>query len=70
MSDQTPAKYLECPCCGEEGSEADADGLFTDGQPLICGCDGWVTCDSENEPEISVSDCECRRCTARETEQP
>ena len=54
-------QYLECPCCGNEGAEADKDGLFTDGQPLICGCTGCVTCDSENEPEINAYDCGCRR---------
>ena len=55
------SQYLECPCCGEEGAEADEDGLFTDGQPLICGCAGCVTCDSENEPEVNAYDCECGR---------
>jgi hypothetical protein len=65
-------RYLECPCCGEEGAEADKDGMFTDGQPLICGCDGNVTCDNENEPEINAYDCVCRRGidARRETEQP
>jgi len=58
---ETPTRYLECPCCGEEGAECDKDGLFTDGQALICGCVGIVTCDSENEPEINAYDCECGR---------
>ena len=60
MTDEL-VRYIECPCCGCEGAEADADGMFTDGQPLICGCDGHVTCDRETDPDIWVSDeCKCR----------
>ncbi len=40
-SDET--MYLECPCCGCEGAESDVDGMFFDGQPLICGCAGHVS---------------------------
>lgn len=39
--------YLECPCCGEEGAVSDADGLFYDGQPLVCGCPGWMCVDED-----------------------
>ena len=35
--------HLECPCCGDDGAIPDADGYFVDGQPLICGCSGWVS---------------------------
>lgn len=51
--------YLECPCCGGVGAEADERGLFHDGQELICGCVGSVSFDSETEPGISIHDCEC-----------
>jgi hypothetical protein len=60
----TPAEIvdtLECPCCGDDGAYADSDGMFTDGQPLVCGCTGNVTCDMENESDINAYDCECGR---------
>jgi len=44
---------LECPTCGNEGAESDADGLFHDEQPLICGCLGHVVVDEDEEPWIS-----------------
>ena len=49
---------LECPCCGGDGAEADADGMFTDGQALICGCPGFVHIDDIDEPLafIAISD--------------
>lgn len=52
-------KYLECPCCGNEGAEADADGWFTDGQSLICGCVGWVTVEETGEAWINNGDEPC-----------
>lgn len=51
-------QFLDCPCCGGEGAEADAKGYFSDGQPLICGCKGHVTCDSETEPYVWADDCD------------
>ena len=36
---------IECPLCGDTGAESDAEGLFVDGQPLICGCPGRVCVD-------------------------
>ena len=54
---------LECPCCGDIGAESDRDGLFTDGQPLLCGCSGWVSvsADGDEEPWINNGD---ERCSA------
>lgn len=54
-----PVEYLECPCCGDEGAESDANGYFLDGQKLICACNGNVCCDSETEPYVLVDDCDC-----------
>lgn len=51
--------FLECPCCGDVGAEADEEGLFTDGQKLVCGCPGWVSVDAENEPFINNGDEPC-----------
>ena len=48
---------LECPCCGDVGAFADHDGFFYDGQPLVCGCDGWVSAD-EDGCYIVADDCE------------
>ena len=51
---------LECPCCGGDGAESDADGLFYDGQPLTCGCRGWVSVDGDPEgPWINNGDEPC-----------
>ncbi len=33
MSDRAERLYLECPCCGDDGAESDANGEFYDGQP-------------------------------------
>ena len=52
----TGAATLECPTCGDVGAVAEADGCFCDGQPLICGCPGWVSVDSESEPFINAGD--------------
>lgn len=54
------ATELDCPCCGDVGALADADGYFVDGQALVCGCNGIVSCDSETEPAVSVDDCDCQ----------
>lgn len=55
----TFATELDCHCCGDIGAVADADGMFFDGQALICGCKGHVSCDLETEPYISTDDCAC-----------
>jgi hypothetical protein len=47
---------LECPSCGNVGAVADAEGMFTDGQPLVCGCRGLVSCSPEDEPSILIDD--------------
>ena len=51
--------YLECPCCGRNGAESDEEGLFYDGQELICGCDGIVSLDAETPADILAHDCAC-----------
>ena len=53
---------LECPCCGDDGAVSDAEGCFYDGQSLVCGCPGHVSCDSESEPYISNGDEPCLMC--------
>ena len=53
---EAAAQYLECPCCGCEGAEADADGCFTDGQRLICGCTGQVSIDEDGDAWVSNGD--------------
>lgn len=45
---------IECPCCGCDGAESDADGFYWDGQPLICECIGQVSCCSETSPYINT----------------
>lgn len=46
---------LECPCCGDVG----ALWPQLDGDPLICGCKGHVSCDAEEPPYINADDCGC-----------
>jgi hypothetical protein len=53
---------LECPCCGGIGAEANAAGEFVDGQPLVCGCPGWVSVDEDDGPWINNGDEPCQRC--------
>ena len=62
--------YLECPCCGDDGAESDAHGLFYDGQPLICGCPGMVSLDAETEPWINSGDEQCLKCVAASSPEP
>ncbi len=50
--------FLECPCCGDAGAVPNARGLYWDGQPLLCGCYGSVSCDSETDPWIN-DNCSC-----------
>jgi len=54
--------YLECPCCGDDGSESDSDGLFYDGQALICGCPGLVSVDEDGDYWINNFDAPCQKC--------
>jgi hypothetical protein len=53
-------RVMECPCCGNDCVTLDADGRVSDGQLIECGCDGWVSCDTESEPYIQVPDEPCR----------
>ena len=60
---------LECPCCGDIGATADADGMFFDGQPLECGCPGHVAVDDadpEAEAWVNSGDVLCKKCEARD----
>ncbi len=50
---------LECPCCGDLGAVSDAKGLFWDGQPTWCGCDGGISCDAETDPWLNCTYCDC-----------
>ncbi len=56
--------YLECPCCGGDGAVSDGVGRFFDGQPLICGCPGWISLDADgdDEPWINNGDAVCVPC--------
>lgn len=56
MSESVPVDYLECPCCGDVGAEADAEGLFSDGQELVCGCPGVVGVDEDDVHIIPLDD--------------
>ena len=47
-----PTATLECPCCGDVAAE----GFVNDGDPLICGCNGIVSMDAENEPDVTCWD--------------
>jgi hypothetical protein len=60
---------LECPCCGDVGARANAEGYFIYGQPLVCGCNGQVVGDAETALDIDVDDCPCweKRVAAQET---
>ncbi len=54
--------YLECPCCGDDGAISDAEGCFVDGQPLVCGCPGWVSVDEDLDAWINNGDAPCLKC--------
>lgn len=51
--------YLECECCGGVGALPDKDGLYYDGQALVCGCAGCVSCDGEGPAYVSCDGTEC-----------
>lgn len=48
---------IECPCCGDI---ALSGRWFIDGSALICGCNGSLSVDSENEPYVNIGDCDCQ----------
>lgn len=62
-------KTLECPCCGDDGAHADADGLFRDGVPLSCGCPGWVCVEEDGDVWINNGDAACECCGVEEPSQ-
>lgn len=55
---------LECGCCGDVGAWADDDGLFGDGDPLVCGCPGQVSIDPDAGPWINNFHEPCAQCDA------
>ena len=46
---------LECSCCGGTAAE----WFVTDGDSLLCGCDGAISCCSETYPYATADDCKC-----------
>ena len=55
---ETLAARLECPCCGDDGAVS-VTGEFTDGQSLVCGCNGWVSVDEDDGAWINNGDDPC-----------
>lgn len=49
------ASRIECPCCGKTAAE----GMVSDGDALLCGCDGAISVDGEYAPYANAYDCEC-----------
>jgi len=45
-------QWMECPCCGDDGAESDDDGMWFEGQPLTCGCNGHVAISDDGEAYI------------------
>jgi hypothetical protein len=54
-------RYLECPCCGDEGA---FPTLYEDGDPTVCGCGGTIKADGE-EAYISIDDEDCPKCNPK-----
>ena len=60
--------YIECPCCGCEGAYPGKDGLYYDGQPLVCGCPGAVRVDEDGPADedcgvwVKNGNEPCQRC--------
>lgn len=57
-----PDLELSCTCCGDVAAVADDDGEFTDGQPLECGCSGWVAVEEGSPPVVHIDPEGCDRC--------
>lgn len=51
MTEET-SDELECPGCGDLA----AKGVVNDGDPLMCGCAGWVSVDAESDPEVVLEE--------------
>ena len=61
-----PVAFLDCGCCGDEGAVSyRRDGLFTEGQKLICRCKGAVSVEDDYDDNggfayVSTDpDCDC-----------
>ena len=53
---------IECWCCGGIAAE----GMVTDGDPLMCGCSGHIGVCVEEGVSVILGDEECERCAAEE----
>ena len=59
------SERIECPCCGDDAWIGEAGDDVTDGQALLCGCVGHISCDTESDPYVSgTGDCDCAAMTA------
>lgn len=54
-----PNWFMECPCCGDDAAWGNKGDLVSDGQPLACGCKGWISVSAEDEPYVDAYDCDC-----------
>lgn len=60
MTEDTRAPLtLECSCCCDDAWVGHEGDLIEDGTPLLCGCQGSISCDSETEPWVNQDDCDC-----------
>ena len=75
------SEWMECPACGWEAVESDAEGYFFDGQEATCpnpACRATVTvsCDSESDPWTRYvcrhgadDETPCAKCKAEEVDR-
>lgn len=56
---------IECPCCGDVAGV----GLVEDGQALLCGCEGHLSCDSESEAYAWADECACQDTAPHDREE-
>ena len=45
-------KSVACPQCRGVAARPCEDGYYWDGQPIVCGCSGYVSFDSETPPHV------------------
>lgn len=50
---------IECPCCGWAAAISDNENSIYDGQPLLCGCAGWMSVDTETLDVVIDETTEC-----------
>jgi hypothetical protein len=51
---------IGCPCCGDDAWIGQPGDEIFDGQALLCGCGGHISCDSETTPYVNVDSCDCQ----------